>query len=170
MNDARFEQCKYRLAVVAALMIGLMISATSLAENTHDAGEAEHGQGFHKNLIGGFIGITGEERRERALTLGIDYERRITEVIGVGFGLERALGDLEFTVLTLGLAIHIDKWKLLVAPGVEIDDFEKEHELIRLGIEYTFEMSGYELAPKFMVDFVEGDTVLIGGVSFFWGF
>lgn len=69
----------------------------------------------------------------------------------------------------MGLAINIDKWKLLVAPGVEIDDFEKEHELLRMGIEYTFEMSGYELAPKFMVDFVEGDTVLIGGVSFFRG-
>ena len=158
-----------KIVVLSLLITGILISTSSVAQEHDASGEGGHGHEYHKNLIAGFIGLTGEERRERALTFGIDYERRITELIGVGFGLERATGELEFTVLTIPIAFHLGPWKLMVGPGVEIQDLEKEHELIRAGIEYAFDMGGYELAPKFMVDFVDGDIVIIGGLSFAWG-
>jgi hypothetical protein len=156
--------------MLVAVVIGTTISATGLADEHHGKGTGSHGHEFHKNTIAGFIGVTGEERRERAVTLGIDYERRINELVGIGIGVERAMGDLDFTVLTVPFGFHFGHWKLMIGPGVEFAHGEKEHELVRAGVEYAFDMGGYELAPKFMVDFVDGEAVLIAGVGFVWGF
>lgn len=156
--------------MLAALAFGTTISATSLAEEHHGAVTESHGHGFHKNTVAGFIGVTGEERRERALTLGIDYERRINELVGIGLGVERAMGDLDFTVVTVPFGFHIGQWKLMIGPGIEFAHGEKDHELIRTGVEYAFDMGGYELAPKFIIDFVDGEAVLVAGVGFAWGF
>lgn len=158
-------------AMLAILLAGFAFSMPALAEEEHhEEGGAHEEHHYHKNMIAGFIGITGEERREKALTLGIDYERRISELLGIGIGVERAMGDLDFTVVTVPIGFHFGHWKLMVGPGVEFAHGEKEHELLRTGVEYAFDMGSYELAPKFMVDFVDGDAVVIAGVGIAWGF
>ena len=37
-------------------------------------------------------------------------------------------------------------------------------------LEYAFEVNDWEISPTFDVDFVDGDTVLIGGMLFGFGF
>jgi hypothetical protein len=135
--------------------------------------EAEHdaAHDYHRNTIAGFIGITGEDRRERAFTLGLEYERRISKTFGVVLSLERAMGDLDFTVLTVPFAWHRGPWTFSAGPGIEFPDHEGENEfVVRGSVLYTFERSGYELAPKFAVDFVDGEVVLIGGLVVGFGF
>ena len=85
-------------------------------------------------------------------------------------GIERALGDLDFTIVSVPLYVHFGSWKWIVGPGGEWQDGEREHFLVRTGVEYAIEMDGYEIVPKFLVDFVDGDTVLIYGVAVAWGF
>lgn len=169
---------KLRLFLVVLLFqAGLTFAESSEHDDT--AG-AEH---FHRNMIAGFIGITGEDRRERALTLGVDYTRWVTQSFGIGFGAERAFGDLDFTVYTVPFSYRVGAWKLFAAPGWEDSDHtesvdhgeQAEHAggtefLMRAGVEYAFEVGRHEVSPKFMIDYVNDDVVLVGGVSIGFGF
>ena len=141
------------------------------AARGEEATHGEHGESHHhhKNLIAGFIGITGEDRRERALTLGVDYTRWLTPTMGIGVGVERAFGDLDFTVVAVPLSFRFDRWKFFAGPGTEHSHGHTEF-LIRAGAEYAFMMDGYEIAPKFMLDVVDGDVVVVGGVAIGLGF
>jgi hypothetical protein len=52
---------------------------------------------------------------------------------------------------------------------------EKHHDhdsefLFRVGAVYEFEVGEIILAPKFNIDFVDGDTVLVGGLAVGFGF
>ena len=148
--------------------IFILLSAGATAEETShgEHGEAHHG---HKNQIAGFIGITGEDRRDRAITLGVDYTRWLTPTMGIGIGVERAFGDLDFTVVAVPLSFRFDRWKFFAGPGTEHSHGHTEF-LIRAGVEYAFEQSGYEIAPKFMLDIIDGDVVIVGGVAVGFGF
>ncbi|NCF14285.1 MAG: hypothetical protein GWP62_03180 [Gammaproteobacteria bacterium] len=152
-----------RMVVLAMLLFLVSSIGQAAEESSHsEHGEAEH----HKNRVAGFIGITGEDRRERALTLAVDYSRMLSPSFGIGIGIERALGDLDFTVLTIPVSYKLNEWKFFVAPGLEnADDSDENEFLTRVGIEYGFEMDGYEIAPVFMLDFIDGDVVVIGGVA-----
>jgi hypothetical protein len=160
---------KRQVTHYALLVLLMSFSATVLAEESSHSehGEAEH----HKNWVAGFIGITDEDRRERAPTLGVDYSRRLSPSFSVGVGIERALGDLDFTVVAVPFSYHLHEWTFSVAPGWEkVDDEDGTENLIRVGVEYGIEMDGYEIAPKFMMDFIDGEVVLIAGVAVALGF
>lgn len=132
--------------------------------------EHEQEHHFHRNTLFGFIGITGEDRRERAGTLAIEYERRFNERWGLAAGGERAFGDLEFTVFTVPVVFHTGNWALYAGPGVEKPDDHSSEFLVRVGVAYEFEAGNVLLSPKFNVDFVDGDAVLVGGLAIGFGF
>jgi hypothetical protein len=125
-------------------------------------------------VIGGFIGITGEDNRsgggrERAHTLGLEYERRFSEAFGVIVEAERAFGDLDFTVITVPLVYHRGPWAVSAGPGIEIPDHGDEEFVFRVAGVYAFDRGGYELAPKFGLDFVASDVVFFGGLVIAFG-
>ena len=112
---------KRQVTRCALLVLFMSISAIALAEESSHSehGEAEH----HKNRVAGFVGITDEDRRERALTLGADYSRRLSPCFSVGVGIERAAGDLDFTVVTVPVFYHLHEWTFFAGPGWEkVDD------------------------------------------------
>ena len=136
------------------------IAGTALA--SEDAG---HGHDFHSNTMFGFFGITGEDRRDHAPVLAIEYERRFSERWGLSVGLEHAFGDQNFTVVTVPLIFHSGNWGFYGGPGVESHDGHHGEFLVRFGVVYEFEVGNVILAPKFNVDLVDGDTVLVGGLA-----
>jgi hypothetical protein len=173
----RNEQATRWRGLSAALLVGLAICATSLAEEQHRAAEASHEHGFHKNTIAGFIGFTGEddrhggEGRERALTLGLEYERRFSESWGVLVSAERALGDLDFTVITVPLVYHRGPWAFSAGPGIEIPSDKHEDEFVfRVAGTYAFDRGSYELVPKVGLDFVASEVVFFAGLVIGYGF
>lgn len=161
------------MAIIRSVLAALWVIAAGTAfasESEGGAHESDHHGGFHPNTIGGFIGITGEERRERALTLGLEYERRFNENFGIIFSVERALGDLDFTVVTLPLAFHVDEWIFSVGPGYEKPDEGSDHHLVRVGASRVFTHGNTEYVPKINLDFVDGDVVIVGGLFIGLGF
>jgi len=163
------------LALVAVLIVRVTTSATSLAEENHGTATTSHEHGFHKNTVAGFIGFTGEAGhdgagRERALTLGMEYERRFSETLGVLVAAERALGDLDFTVITVPIVYHRGPWGFSAGPGVEIPDHHGEDEFVfRVSGTYAFDRGGYELAPKVGLDFVNSEVVFFAGLVIGFG-
>jgi hypothetical protein len=152
------------------MAIGLIVSGTTLAQEHQEAAGEGHGHEFRKNGIGGFIGFTGEDNREgsgreRALTLGIEYERRFNETFGLLLSAERALGDLDFWVLTAPLTYRRGPWAFSAGPGIEIPDDERDDEFVfRVAGVYVFDRGSYEIAPKAGLDFVAGEIVFFAGV------
>ena len=124
---------------------------------------------FHPNLLALFVGVTYEGSSEIDLALGIEYERRLNESFGVGVLAKHTFGDLDFWVYAVPFAYHTGRWKFYVAPGVE-DGKHGSESLVRLGGEYAFEVGAWEISPQLDVDFVDGDEVLVLGVTFGKGF
>lgn len=158
-----------RNALSCILLIAMQAGfVTAVLASEGEEHEQEHH--FHRNTLFGFFGVTGEDRRERAGTLAIEYERRFNERWGLAAGAERAFGDLEFTVFTVPVVFHTGKWALYAGPGVERPDHHGSEFLVRVGVTYEFEAGNVLLAPKFNVDFVDGDAVLVGGLAIGFGF
>ena len=154
------------------LIPALILVSTLLPTHNVFAEEAHHDaqHTFHKNTVGVFVGITGEDRRERAITLALEYERRINEDFGIGFVVERAFGDLDFNVYIAGLTYHSGPWKYYLGVGIESSDHHDDEALARVGVEYAFEVGSFEIAPQLSVDIVDGDAVIIFGAVFAKGF
>jgi len=149
--------------LILVLQLGLSVTASA------SEGE-EHAHEWHSNTLFGFIGMTGEDRRDRAITVAIEYERRFSERWGLSASLEHAFGDLDFTLFTLPVVFHHGNWGFYAGPGIEKSDGHDDEFLVRVGTIYEFEVGELILAPKFNVDFVDGDAVLVGGIAIGFAF
>lgn len=129
---------------------------------------SEHGD-ESKNEIAVFLGATHERRRDNSGAVGLEYERRLNETFGIGALAEFTAGGSDFWVYAIPLTIHSDRWKFVVAPGIEYADGRSER-LFRLGAAYELESGGMKIMPGLNLDFVGGEVVLIVGVSFGMGF
>lgn len=148
------------------VFLGLAGATAVFAESE----EHEHEHEYHVNTLYGFIGITGKDRRDRAGTVAIEYERRFNPRWGLAAGAEHAFGDLDFTVFTVPVVFHSGDWGFYAGPGLEKSDHHDSEFLVRVGVVYEFETGSVILAPKFNVDFVDGDAVLVGGLAIGFGF
>jgi hypothetical protein len=161
---------------LAALVAGLAMCATTVAQEHTGSASESHEHSHHKNAFGGFIGFTGEDNRagsgrERALTFGLEYERRFSEKFGVLFAAERAFGDLDFTVITVPLVYREGPWAFSFGPGIEIPDHKEDNEFVfRVAGTYIFDRGTYEVAPKAGLDFVAGEVVFFAGFVVGYGF
>ena len=134
----------------------------------HGPATEHHASGHATNEIALSVGIT-HEHRDNAIALGVEYERRINSNFGIGSGAEQTFGDLDFWVYTVPFTFHADKWKFVVAPGIEESHGHTE-ELARLALGYEFETPGLNIVPTFSVDFVDSETFYIVGISLAKGF
>ncbi len=140
---------------------------------SHAGAEEAHEHDYHPNVVGVFLGMTSEERREQALTYGIEYERRLSSSAGLGIILEHADEEsLNFTIVAVPFAYHNGHWKLYAAPGAEYaEELGETVFLMRLGVEYGFEIgNNFELSPQVDVDFVDGEVVTVIGLTLGYGF
>jgi len=160
-------------------MIGLMMVLLLLLVPVKiPAEEAEHGSKEkeleHRHLIGLFIGDTHEEE-ENGITVGLGYEYRLNQLLGIGGIVEYAGVDFKELLVIAPLYLHPYKgWLFVVAPGVAIpkkhsgDDVEF---LFRVGAAYEFEIGEkWALTPELNVDFVDNREALVFGLSFGYKF
>lgn len=161
-----------RLKLLLAVLCALGTVPVYGQADDHDASEYESSvthesdHGSHKNIFSFFTGITHTGRRENSGALGLGYERLLNESFGIGMFAEHTFGDAEFTVYAVSFAYRLDRWKFIVAPGIENSRKHGAESLVRLGTEYAFEAGSWEISPQLAVDFVDGDEVLVLGVVF----
>jgi len=153
---------------IVSLVLFLCMSCAYATGYAAEGEASEHGD-ESKNEVAVFLGLTHEGRRDNSVAVGVEYERRLNETLGIGALAEFTAGDADFWVFVAPLTIHSDRWKFLLAPGFEYVDGHTK-QLFRLGTGYEFETAGMKITPGLNVDFVDGDAVIIGGVSFGFGF
>lgn len=144
-------------------MKSILASLAALALCSPVEAEEHEDEGFERNEIAGFVGLT-HERRDNGLALGAEYKRRLTPEFGVGLIAERTWGDFDFWVFAVPFTRTFDRWIFTIAPGVERSE-EESNEMLRLAAGYEFEVGESKPAFGLAVDFVDGEQVYVLGVS-----
>jgi hypothetical protein len=150
--------------VVCAVVLSLSLSAALAAENEH----AHH----HPHHVGLFLGNT-QDGEKHGFSVGLDYEYRLHDLVGIGALGEYAGGDFDHWVFGVPVLLHPYKGLVLkLTPGVEYKNTtSKSKFLVRTGMAYSFHLTDtWTLAPELSVDFVDEETVLVYGVSVGLGF
>jgi hypothetical protein len=122
-----------------------------------------------RNEISIFLGVTESQDFERGFSVGIDYERRLSRLFGIGAVVEYTGSDLREGVGGITLSFHPWKeLKIVAAPGVVLETADgTEEALLRIGAEYGFGIGkGWEIAPAVYYDFTSGDNALVIGAGF----
>jgi len=147
----------------------VFFSPPVIADEAH--GDGEHS--FHRHHLALFLGNTQEGSDEHGFSIGADYEYRFNQMIGLGGIIEYAGGEFEHWVGLASLFIHpFGNWQIILAPGTEIEKGKHEREFIfRTGVAYQFHIGGkYSIAPEFVVDIAEEETLMVYGISLGIGF
>ena len=149
-----------RNIVLAAFCLLTTIAAGPAGATELPGVKSEHGP-HHVSV---FIGNTElVDSDHSGFTLGIDYEYRVSEFLGLGFVGERAFGGVDATTLLLVADLHL--WRGLIAqvgPGIEIVDSET-HTAARFGLLYEFELeNGITVSPQLHYDVSHEDGIVFG--------
>jgi len=120
-----------------------------------------------RNLLGAYLGVT-TSGDEEGVSVGIEYERRLSARFGIGAVIEHTGADFRENIVAVSFAWHPWKeLKLFAAPGVAIETAEASSEaLLRVGVDYGLGIGkGFEIAPGIAFDFTESEnSVVIGAV------
>jgi hypothetical protein len=174
-----------RTLIVCAILV--LTGGAGLPAEEESAEEVRHHvHGHHEthpNTIGVFVGVTagGEEedggREDATGTIGIEYERRLSRLLGIGVVAEFAGGERREHVGVVPLTFRPGRRaKFLVGAGWEraagSSFFGGETEpLARLGFMYAFDVvPGNHVSPGLNVDFLDGNTLVVVGATIGWGF
>ena len=136
------------------------------------AGET-YGGAFHQHHLSLFVGNTQEGFSDYGFSIGMDYEYRFNSLFGLGGTVEYTGGDFEHWLALVQMVFHpSENWGIILAPGTEIKKGEYERDFIfRVGVGYQFYLGEtFTIAPNFVVDFSDGETLAVYGVSFGFGF
>jgi hypothetical protein len=129
------------------------------------SGASEQFSDYYINTVECFLGAsTGDS--DSGFTVGVNYERRLSESVGLGFFNEYSMGDMDRWTIGVPVFFHPHEgWRFMVAPGMQHrngdDDF-----LLRGGVGYEFELEeNWVVVPQFNLDFADGDTICVFGAS-----
>lgn len=180
------------------VLLFLTTAGNTFGSDEHAEGNESHSHGIHHH-IGLFLGPTSSlETKYTDFSIGIDYELRFSEVIGLGIFGEHIFSDHKPYIAGGGAFIHpYAGLKFFAAAGVEIIPGENEEEtrksetpgkidvklsseegstqthsefLVRLGCAYDFHTRGFAFSPTFNADIVNGHVSLVYGLTFGIGF
>jgi len=155
---------KFLLAVAVALIF----AALSL---NHAVFAAESKESYEENEVGLFLGGS-HHSHENGFSVGLDYERRISALFGVGGLVEYTTEDFDSWVVAAPVYVHpYMGLRLLVAPGFENRESENKF-LVRTGIGYLIPVTKeVAITPEYNIDFItNGEKVQVYGVSVSIGF
>ncbi|WP_299356023.1 hypothetical protein [uncultured Shimia sp.] len=145
--------------------ISLLSAATFMCPTISTANEAAHGP----HIVEIFLGATSADHHgstEQAGSLGASYRYAFNHTVSAGVLAEYTGGALDHWGLGVPFVFNLGHggWQGTLMPGVEVTS-SHEKALFRVGLGYEFELDGYALKPELNVDFVDGETVYVLGVS-----
>jgi len=146
----------------ATMPLLVIVALLALPQNA-----AAQEETFKRNVVELFGGATFNDSETNG-SIGLSYERRVTEKFGIGGLVEYTNGREWIYAVPFSWRIT-EPWKVVVAPGWEHEEGENTY-LTRIGTSYEFEVGEMTLAPEINFDFVDGDTAIVAGVSLGWAF
>ena len=129
----------------------LIITIAIILVGFQDLSGQEKDEDLNRNGLSIFVGgVTNSE--SSAFALGIDYQYRISKIVGVGLVMDYSFGDIESLLLAPAVFLHVSALEFVVAPGMELSN-DDISGIIRLGVSYEFELTErLTLSPSLLYD------------------
>jgi hypothetical protein len=161
------DSLKLRFAALLLLTVTFGAVAEPAHEGHHSPAWKTYGP-HHLSVIVGGTYIDGEGTAE---TLGLDYEYRITDLVGVGAIFEHAAGEIDANTTLVVVDLHPfpNEFILQLGLGVESPVGEGPDDIFvgRVGMLYEFEFEQYSISPQLHWDYHDGHhNALVFGVAF----
>lgn len=148
-------------------VLGLMASANAQHESAGEEAHIPHGP-HHLSILLADTHINSEGDNA---TFGIDYEFRVSPLLGLGAVIEHAYGEVDATTLLAVADIHIyEGFIMQVGPGFEHRESENVF-VARAGILYEFEYENFTLSPQLHWDFHQSEAnAIVAGIALGFSF
>ncbi len=169
---------------VSSILILFLMSISVFAR-----GHKKHHSGV--NHVGIFVGATSNVKANHTdLTVGLDYEYRANQYLGVGLIGDYIMGEHTETLIMAGVFYHpTNSLKLYLANGFTIAKESEEAEgdshssseekaeektvsnhVLRLGMGYGFHIGSFSVTPTVAWDLITGNSSFAYGITFGIGF
>lgn len=161
--DQRGEPWTMVDRAASCLELDFSASTFSLAAFQEDHADAAAEEAERPNRIGLFLGATTKDSHT-GFTIGLEYERRLSELIGVGAVAEATPNGREFVGAVPVFFHPVGGLAFSIGPGFSVENGHA-HFLVRFGVGWDFELpAGLSLAPTVSYDLTEGteDAVVYG--------
>jgi hypothetical protein len=170
------------LAVVAVAASPCLVvageSASDMAAGGDHEAAKEHGESdHHKNHVALLAGFTEAEEHHGEqgapdFTIGIDYERRLSKVFGIGVLADWVIEDNREYMVGIPIFLHAGRHaKFELAPAVRHLTHSGENQFVfRTGFLWDFHVGKISIAPAVFYDFSEGQDFFAFGLGFGKGF
>lgn len=147
--------------------LGLVFSTLALGEETGEETHIPHGP-HHFSVLMADTHLDGEGDNA---TVGLDYEYRVSSLLGLGTVLEYASGDLEATTLLAVTDVHLYEGLIMqIGPGYEHRDGENVF-VARTDFLYEFEYENFTLSPQLHWDYHRRETnAFVAGIALGFSF
>ncbi len=122
-----------------------------------ESSESKQAEGHqaHKHHVSLFLGNTHDYHSEDAFTVGVEYELRVHEFLGLAALIDHAAGDVDSTVAGAGIMVHPCGDLRLLAAGANDHHAGDDEFIVRLGAMYDFWVDGWSITPSINVDLLE---------------
>jgi len=180
MGTNKGYRMTHAIKIIMVVLLASISSGQAEVEerNLPSMGSLEQGEAhddamhWHKNHLSLFLGLTqaeehGGERDDPRFTVGIDYERRLTDLFGAGLLFDAVIkGNREFLV---GIPVFLHPWKgakICVAPGWhKVKEDGGNGAVLRLGVGWDFDIGKASLTPSVMYDITEHENLWLLGLA-----
>ena len=151
-----------RVQLLWTVVMGVLLAA-ALADRVA-AQEAHAEKPHHISAVIGGTHIPHED--ETAFTLGVDYEYRLNQTLGLGFVAEHAFGPVDSTTLLAVADIHIaGGFAIQTGPGVEFVN-DESFFVARLGALYELELGEhFTVSPQLHYDYSGHDDAIVFAIA-----
>lgn len=149
----------------AFIIVGLIATLT-FTGSVKAKDNAHHSWQETPHHLSALMATTYTKACGNAFTLGIDYEYRLTDFLGVGVVAEYAYEDLDAYTYLIVADLHIsDSLIVQVGPGVELHGNHKM-EVGRIGVLYEFHIAGITVSPQLHYDYHRNHkSAVVAGVA-----
>ena len=166
-----FTQLSHIVYVVVILFV-LSSANIAVAEGENHA-DSDHGaEHYHKNHFAIFTGVTAAENHDDIyenphFTIGLDYERRLGQVLGVGLLADLVVDANRELLIGVPLFFHVGKHaKLQLAPGWhKVKENQETGLVVRTGFIWDFEVGKNTISPSLFYDISEHEHIFVFGIS-----
>lgn len=153
---------------LSALALCSASTITLGEEHGHETPAWQEYGSHHLSIILGGTHISGEGTAE---TVGLDYEYRISDYLGLGAVIEHAAGDVNANTTLAVVDLHPFHNPFIVQLGVGVEARNGEEEgdvfVARAGMLYEFERGRYTLSPQLHWDFHDRHhNAIVAGIAF----
>lgn len=133
-------------------LIGFLFLSFAAAFGQESETKSKH-QEDHYHLSA-FAGFTTNYKGNQGYKIGLEYEYRLSDLVGIGGTFDFTGADFEIFALSVGADFYPFKFPLIPGILVGAKSYEKKWApFVRAMVVYDFHLGAFSLGPMVMYDF-----------------